>query len=366
VRRSHQWKKWGPSPISRGREASRLCQLIPARNRGVSPFFLICILLLPLCIGIQSGYGSERDGRWAILVSGVSGDPELQKIYLKEMKDLYSVLEGPLGFPRDQIYVLFDDPSMDPGMIRYKSTRENLQILCRELAARVKKEDLLFAFIEGHGNYDGNTYRLNLVGRGDPTAEELASMLYSIPARRHVVVNATNCSGGSLPALSQAGKVVIASTKSGMEKNQTHLGRFFVEAFKDNAADSDKNGRVSMIEAFSYASRKVEEYYEKERSLQTEHPVMDDNGDGQAQSKPAPENGEGLLARTTFLDSGTAAGVRTDLTPEQQRLVREAGDLEMQIDALKYAKSEMPEAEYENKLEALLLRLAQINAKLPK
>ena len=147
---------------------------------------------------------------------------------------------------------------------------------------------------------------------------------------------------------------------------QVHLGQFFIDAFQNNAADSDKNGRVSMMEAFAYASRKVEEYYEREGNLQTEHPVLDDNGDGQAQNKPSPENGEGLLARITFLDSGVAADARANLTAEQQKLASEARGLEAQIDALKYAKGEMPESEYEQKLEALLLRLAQINAKLPK
>lgn len=220
-------------------------------------------------------------------------------------------------------------------------------------------------FIEGHGNYDGNVYKLNLVGP-DPTASDLAAMLYSIPAQRFVVVNATSCSGGGLAALSQRGKVVIASTKSGMEKNQSHFGRFFIEAFRDNAADSDKNGRVSMLEAFTYAARKVEEYYEKKSDLQTEHPVLDDTGDGQGQSKPSPENGVGLLAQTTFLGGGIAAAGLANLTAEQQKLAEEARDLETQIDALKYAKSGMPESEYEKKLEALLLRLAEVNAKLPK
>jgi hypothetical protein len=326
---------------------------------------LATILIFLVFAGIQSGQGAERDGRWAILIAGASGDPELQKTYLREIKDLRSLLEGSFGFPRDQITVLFDDPLKDPGTLQQKSTRENLQAVCRDLSARVQKEDLVFVFIEGHGNYDGKDYKLNLVGP-DPTADELASMLYSIPARHYVVVNATNCSGGSLPALSKPGKVVIASTKSGMEKNQTHLAEFFIQSLKENAADADKNGRVSMVEAFSYASRKVEEYYEREGSLQTEHAVLDDNGDGQAQNKPAPENGEGLLARTTFLDKGLSADIRANLTPEQQKLAREASDLEMQIDALKYAKKEMPESEYENRLEALLLRLAEINAKLPK
>jgi hypothetical protein len=308
---------------------------------------------------------AERDGRWAILLSGASGDPELQQTYLKELTDLYSTLTKSLGFPRNQVAVLFDDPSKNPEMIGRKATRENLQALCRELAGRVQKNDLMFVFIEGHGDYDGKIYKLNLVGP-DPTGEELASMLYSIPAQRFVVINATNCSGGSLSALSRKEKIVITSTKSGMEKNQPHAARFFIDAFINNAADSNKDGRASIFEAFIYARQKVEEYYQNEASMQTEHAVMEDNGDGQAQQQPSPENGEGLLARTVFLDAGSSVDTSADLTPEQQELAREAQKIGSRIEALKYAKAEMPEADYQKKLEDLLIKLAQINAKLPK
>ena len=321
------------------------------------------ILLTFFCV---AGAAAERDGRWAILISGASGDPDLRKLYLQELTDLHSVLRNSLRFPEDQIIVLSEDPAKSPGIMRHQSTREGLQAVCRELATRVRKEDLVFVFIEGHGTSDGKVYKLNLVGSPDPAAEQLASALYSIPAQHFIVVNATSCSGGSLPALSRKGGIVITSTKSGMERNKTQFGRLFVDSFKDNAADSDKNGRISIIEAFSYASRAVEEYYKREGNLQTEHPVLEDNGDAKAQAQPGPENGEGLLARVTFLDAGIPAGTMANLTPEQQKLAEEVRDLETQIDALKYAKSEMPEAEYEKKLEALLLRLAKINAQLPK
>jgi hypothetical protein len=322
-------------------------------------------IFLLLCLGGRGVSGAERDGRWAILVVGASGEPGLQETYLKEIRDLRSILEDSLGFHRDQIVVLADDPTKSPDLIQDKSTRENLQAVCFQLAHRVDEEDLVFVFIEGHGSYDGKIYKLNLVGP-DPTALELATMLYSIRAKRFVVVNATNCSGGSLPEFSQKGKIVITSTKSGMEKNQTHMGRYFVEALKNNGADSDKNGRVSMIEAFLYMRRKVEEYYSNEGKLQTEHPILDDNGDAQGQSEPSPENGEGLLARTTFLDAGTSVAENESWTPEQRKLALEAQELEEQIEALKYNKSSMAEADYEKKLEDLLLRLARINEKLPK
>ena len=332
-------------------------------RQALSTAHCLLPLFVFLCLGALVVDAAEREGRWAILVAGVSGDTDLQERYLKEIKDLRSALEGALEFPRSQVFVLFDDPSKDSSLIQYRSTRESLERVSHDLATRVGKDDLLFVFIEGHGDYDGKVYKLNLVGR-DPAAEEMAAMLYSIPARRFVVVNATNCSGGSLSALSQKGKIVITATKSGFEKNLTHMGWFFVEAFKDNNADTDKNGRVSMLEAFSYASKKVEERYANEGNLQTEHSVLDDNGDAQGQSKPGPDNGEGLLAQTTFLDAGLSLAAQGSLTPEEWGLARQAQALEMQIEALKYAKAEMPVDDYEKKLEELLLRLAQINAKL--
>lgn len=322
-------------------------------------------LAVCLCVCVSVGVAENQNGRWAILVAGVSGDPELQKLYLQELRDLRATLQGPMQFAFDHVYVLFDDPSKDPALVQYKSTRENLEKVCREVAGRAGKDDLIFVFLEGHGSFDQNTYKLNLVGP-DPNAEELAAMLYSIPVQRFVVVNATSCSGASLPSLSRKGKIIITATKSGSERNQTHFGQFFVEALKNNNADMDKSGRVSLLEAFSYTAQKVEEHYTKGGELQTEHPVLDDNGDGQGQAKPGPENGEGFMARTTYLDAGSPLLTKGKMTQEEQELAKEAQSLEQQIEALKYAKAEMSEAEYEKKLEALLLRLAQVNAKLRK
>ncbi len=327
----------------------------------------ICLGLLMVCLALPvSASGADgTGGRWAILVAGVSGDPDIQEQYLKEMKDLRATLQGQLEFAFDHVYVLFDDPARDPALIQYKSTRENLQKVCHEIAAKVGKDDLVFVFLEGHGSFDQISYKLNLVGP-DPTAEELAALLYSIPAQRFVVVNATSSSGASLTALSRKGSVVITSTKSGSERNQTHFGAFFVAALENNNADTDKSGRVSILEAFTYAAQKVEGYYGGQGQLQTEHPVLDDNGDRQGQAKPSPENGEGFLSRTTYLDSGAPLLTKGKLTPEEEKMAKEAQALEQQIEALKYRKAAMRDEDYERQLESLLIRLAQINAKLRK
>ncbi|MBN2321575.1 MAG: caspase family protein [Acidobacteria bacterium] len=326
--------------------------------------WLTFLLILSFAATAPAVSGDERDPRYAILLAGVSGDPALQKMYLEEIQKLHSILVGPLGFPRDQVIVLFDNPELDPERIRYRSTRQGLGEACLHLSQRVKKSDLVFVFIDGHGSYDGKTYKLNLVGP-DTTAWELAEILYSIPAGRFIVVNATSCSGGGLQALSGGDRIVITATRSGMENNLAHMGGYFVESLENNAADSDKNDRVSVLEAFIYTNRKVEDYYKNEDKLQTEHPVLEDNGDGQGQSDPNPETREGLLARTTFLSRPPGRETLGAITDDQRKIMLEAWELEEQIEALKYKKAEMPRADYERKLEELLLNLARTNAKLP-
>jgi hypothetical protein len=283
---------------------------------------------------------------------------------LKELVDLRGLLESSLGFPSSHVFTLFDNPNLDPTRIQYQSTRENLAKVCKDIAGRAGKEDIVFIFLEGHGSSDGKVYKLNLVGP-DPTVEDLAVMFYSIPTQRFIVVNATSCSGGSVEALSGKGRVVVASTKSANEKIVTRLGRYFIEAFVGNNADVDKNSRISIFEAFNYAARKVEEYYTKEASLQTEHPVLSDNGDPQVLTLEGMGARATLLSRSAYLDRGSPL-LAGDSSPEGQALAKEGQALEKQIELLKSAKDEMTEAEYEKKLEELLLKLAEVQAKLRK
>ncbi len=311
----------------------------------------------------QTPQGTDEPGRWAILVCGISGDPELQGEYLKQLAALYDLLSGKFGFAKDSIYYLFDDPSKDPVRIRYKSTWENLGKTCKEVAGKAGKGDLVFVFIAGHGSFEGKTYKLNLVGP-DPTAEELAGLIYSIPTQRFMIVNSTNCSGGSLAALARKGTVLLSATKSGNERNQTHFAGYFIEALTNNAGDTDKNGRVSMLEAFAFANRKVEEFYSRDGNLQTEHPVFSQGSDGQIHTMADAGGDAGLALANSYLQSSMLLASGQTMGPEEQSLAREAESLENRIEALKREKQSLAAAEYDEKLEALLIRLAQVQAKL--
>ena len=81
--------------------------------------------------------------------------------------------------------------------------------------------------------------------------------------------------------------------------------RFFVEAFAADVADLDKDGRISVLEAYNYASREVKRFYEDEGRMLTETSQLEDNGDGVPSNVLQAGIGvDGELARGLFLGTG--------------------------------------------------------------
>lgn len=290
---------------------------------------------------------------YAVVVAGLGGEPQYEKAFRGLGENLADRLRK-AGVAPDRLIWLPPD----------RSSRDALERAFQTAAARVQPDDPLFVFLIGHGSYDGVEYKMNLPGP-DASAADFRRWLDRVPARRQVVVNSTSASGAAVAAWSRPGRAVIAATKSGEERNATVFMRFFAEALSDPAADQDKNGAVSVLEAFRYAAQRVAKFYESAGRLATEHPQLDDNGDGAGVRDPSPANGEGLLAAQIAL---VRAGARTAAadTPAARELRARKQELENQIEALKYRKATMPAKEYAAELEKLLLGLARTQQALEK
>jgi hypothetical protein len=245
-----------------------------------------------------------------------------------------------------------------------QATKSNVQNALAQVARDAKPNDALVLMLIGHGSFDGYDYKLNLPGP-DLSGIELGALLDRIACTRQLVVNMTSASGGSRAALEKANRVVITATKSGNEKNATVFARFWVEALRDPSADTDKNETVSALEAFIFADTKTAQFYETQKRLATEHPILEDTGQGDGERKPSPENGEGLKAAQFPLLRIGASQVAAN-TPEKKALLEKRDGLEEQIDKLKYEKAAMPADEYKKQLQNLLIDLAKTQAELDK
>ena len=242
------------------------------------------------------------------------------------------------------------------------ATKQGIRELLTRVAGTVKPDDAFALLLIGHGTYDGTDYKFNVPGP-DITAAELAALLDRIPAERQLVVNMTSASGASLPALAKKDRVVITATKSGTEKNATVFARYWIEALQNSAADTDKNGTVSALEAFRYAQAKTAAYFQGEKLMATEHPMLDDTGSKEGVRDPSPSNQQGLRA-AAFAVIKPPAQTAVVADPRKQKLLAKKEQLEAAIDRLKYEKAAMPSDDYKKQLSDLLLELARTQAEI--
>jgi len=233
-----------------------------------------------------------------------------------------------------------------------------------EIAKQAKPTDSLVVILIGHGTYDGRDYKFNIPG-ADLTGTDLAALMDRIPAQRQLVVNMTSCSGGSIENLRRPNRIVISATKTGSEKNATNFARYFAEALREPAADTDKNESVSALEAFRYAQTKTTEFFDTQKRLATEHSVIEDTGKGMGEKNVTAENGQGKLAGAfTVVRLGANAAAARD--PNKRPLLDKKEQLEQAIEKLKFDKAAMPAAEYKRQLTQLLLDLAKTQEALDK
>lgn len=294
--------------------------------------------------------------RWAVIISGASGGEK----YAEQMRDwregLRSAMVDRYGFKPANVRLLVDE-SVTTGE---KGSAENVRKLFAEIKKTGTKDDFVLVVLLGHGTYDGDVAKFNLVGP-DMSAKDWTDMLAGVQGRM-AVVNTTEASFPFLESLTAKGRVVITATDSAAQKYATVFPDYFVKAIREASTDLDKNGRTSLFEVFTAASAAVKQHYEQKGQLATERAVLDDNGDGKGREATA-EGPDGGVARISYLDAESAT---ESANPELAALAKRRRTLEMQAEEHKQLKGVMPDAEWNATFEKLMLELAQVSAEIRK
>jgi len=324
---------------------------------GVKQFQILPLLLI---LSIPANSRAQEKARpaadpnkFAVILSGASGDEGFAKRFKGWTEELRRALVERFEFDEARVTVLSESPE---GGRALKATAEEVRRTFQTLRASVGPESTVFVFLIGHGTFDGRQAKFSLVGP-DLTADEYAELLGGLNARRVVVFNMASASGEFIKPLSGRGRVVVTATRSGQEQNATRFPEHFIAALTSRDADADQNGRVSVLEAFDYASRLTAEQYKSAGRLATEHALLDDSGDGVGHA--TAEGGDGALARNVYLDSLSTEQAAANA--ETGRLLRERERLEGEVEQLKARKGNMPEADYEAELERVFVSLAKVN-----
>lgn len=320
---------------------------VPGTRHGFLFSLLAALLPCPV-FAAQTNAPSAR----LVVVSGAAGEKSFGEMFANWSMRLKEAAE-PAGVEFTLVGQGADAVNSDLDELR----------LALEAAPKTSTEPLWLVLI-GHGTFDGKLAKLNLRGP-DLSANDLAEWLK--PFKRPLaIINCTSCSAPFLDRLKGPERIVISATKSGSEKNFARFGSYFTSGIGDVAADLDKDGQVSLLEAFLKAAKDAQSYYLEQGRLATEHALLDDNGDGLGSRaewfrgvravKKANGNAEidGLRAHQLHL-------VRSELekrfTPEQRA---ERDRLEMALNRHRERKQRLKEDVYYAQLESIVIQIAKI------
>jgi hypothetical protein len=222
----------------------------------------------------------------------------------------------------------------------------------------------LWLVLIGHGTFDGKEAKFNLRGP-DLSASELAAWVGDFQGPL-AIINTSSSSGPFLKKLSAPGRVIVTATRSGYELSFTRFGEYFSSAIANPQGDLDKDGQVSLLEAFLMASHQVAEFYKTEGRLASEHALLDDNGDGLG---TAPDWFHGIRAVKKAADGASLDGSRAHqmhlLPSDTERrlspqLRARRNELELRVEEMRQQKAQLSIEEYYQKLEPILLELARL------
>ncbi|NIR28756.1 MAG: hypothetical protein GWN84_05450 [Gammaproteobacteria bacterium] len=312
------------------------------------------VLVLALCLAVL--WGARGAEPHLAIVGGLGGEDYYSDLFHRWVETLDEVATQRLGIAPEHLIRLEEDPSQAADAGADVSRKENVLGAIRRLAETSAPGDVIALVLLGHGTARGDRALFNLPGP-DLSATELAGALDALAGRTVVVVVAAPASAPFVAALSGADRIIITATATAAENQHTRFGGHFVDALAEDAADSDKDRRVSMLEAFRYATAEVARAFETERRLRTEHAMLDDDGDGAGSRDPGTGGGDGSLAARVHL---AAPAHRPDTAAGREALALEieARRLVDRIEALKREKRTMESADYLQRLESLFIELA--------
>ena len=244
---------------------------------------------------------NEAKNDYAVIISG-GGNPSNNHIrYWNDCATIYSILRNTYMYPKDHIYVImadgistnkdrhllnneYDSSPLDldgdgQDDIQYSAHKENIEFVFRQLAQRMTCDDNLFIFTTDHGTLVGKDKKQAALVLWDDsiiTDKEFATALNKIDANKINICMEQCYSGGFIDDLESTSRLISTACRSDELSYATKNKMYNEFAFHWSAAvlgnypsgekanaDTNNDGRISMSEAFNYATK---------NDMKNEHP----------------------------------------------------------------------------------------------
>jgi hypothetical protein len=284
-----------------------------------------------LCAAAASAQAATQ----VLVISGLGGEPEYDERFAQWSEKVAKASVAAAGGEQNVVRLSGE-----------AAKRDAIQQRMGAIAKALGPGDQFVLVLIGHGTFDGNEYRLNIPGP-DITGAELLTLLDRIPDTvPQLIVNTTSTSGAVSERWSKANRVVVTATRTGGERNATRFAGFWADALASDAADRDKDGAVTAKEAYDFAVRGVEDAFKSDAAIVSEHAKI-------TGADPARFVVARLGAAALFASDAELMALRKQQTGIEQKLAQ-----------LKPLKTQLPQDEYYNRIEPVLVELAHLGAKV--
>ena len=292
----------------------------------------ILIIILAVCLISTAAFAVDH----VLIIGGVAGEKSFYDAFWGATSRFHQLLTDEYGYTPDQITFLFEDMGdIDRGgqgtlaLVDAESNREQVLAAFAHLAQTVQPSDRFLLFMLGHASRTGRgSSKFNLRGR-DITEAEYVTLINNIPTENQILIFGFPYSARLVPQLSAPGRIILTSSSPNEGYSlQAGFGDVFVGAFSTADNDINNDGDISLLEAFLSLQEQTKAWYENDGTIQSEHPHLDDNGDGNAtrnltidpEAPPVDRTEDGVLAETTFLGKRRSALPSPPSPPEPEAL----------------------------------------------
>lgn len=333
------------------------------------PRFRFLFILSAVMAFLAAAPAARAATDW-LVVTGAGGEAEFSERFSRWGERLRGALMNQCGVPEERI-VWLSEKGTETGA--RPAALESIEAAIRASAARLGPEDQFAIVLIGHGAHIRGSAMFNIPGP-DLTAAKLGEWLAGIKAGRTLVLNAASAGAPFINALGAPGRIVVSATKSASEVNAPRFMEFFIQGLEEASADEDRDGRITAAEAASFAARLTAGSYANEKLLATEHALLDGDGDGLGARLPFPGPPDPAAEPSPDAPGGSAAPPK-DAGPASEFVIKDYGfPPEAPAEAVRRylagldavrelvrRKKEFDEAGYYERLEALLVEMAEAN-----
>ncbi|MCH9672504.1 MAG: hypothetical protein K0U93_13775 [Gammaproteobacteria bacterium] len=319
----------------------------------------------------------SADARYLVIVAGIGGEPYYTELFQRWATSLEDVGVRGLGLDRSNIFTLTsaapagaaatDAPAINRAQDEHKqrqaapspdapraglgttASRENILQVIEHLGTVAPSDAMIMIVLIGHGSANQNRIAFNVPGP-DITPRELDQALSVFDDQQLAIINTTPSSAPFVSGLSAPNRIVVSATSTPAENHHTLFAAHWIDGLMDAGADTNKDSHISLLEVFQFARRATARAYEDDGRILTEHPLLDDNGDGKGAREPSATGPDGANADRFFFNPRTNTG-----TLVQEMATRR---LLEHIERLKRDKNTYSSDDYFERLEQLLVELA--------